>query len=1222
MFTFKKVCAFIFQIALALTASTTMLAQCVNVDFESGTFANWQGATGSSYPGAPIPAFNTMTPGIVNGRHTIMTGAGVDPFTGQPVVAPGSNFSARLGNSGIGAQYERLRYAFTVTANSTLLIYKYAVVFENPSSHTNAEMPRFEVSIRNQNGNIIPCTLYEVFAGSGIPGFQNAGSGIVFRPWTTVGVDLTAYIGQTITLEFGTADCYQTGHFGYAYVDAACGPLQIDARYCVNNSQGVLTAPPGFNYLWSTGQTTQSIIINNPQQGQQVSCTITSITGCVATLNTVLSPSSTIADFVVTNNCMGNATFTDSSIYNNGSAGPHFWDFGDGATDTSANPVHAYANPGTYNITLIAENDIGCSDTITQPVTIYPAAIAAFTYNNACEGSVVTFTDQSTISQGALNQWNWDLGNNTPPLLTQNGSYVYPDTGMYNVTLIVSANGQCPDTLTQQVSIKANPIADFAVTDVCLGTQSVFTNQSTTYWGNVTYNWNFGVAGGTSTQQSPTYTYANNGAYNISLIVTQTTPTNTCSDTIVQPLNINAVPAANFTSDQYLCLGEQTVFTNQSTISTGEALTYAWNFGDNSTSALTSPTHTYANYGTFTATLITSTGKGCADTIQYPQNIYAVPSAVVAPDVTSGCEPLAVNYVGQSTVAAGNITGWAWNLGNSNTSTAQNPTVSYPYGTYNVELVVAAGDANNTCYDTATYTINSYAVPVAAFTSDQYLCLGEATVFTNQSNVASNETLASDWNFGDNATSALTAPTHTYANFGTFTAELIVTTPNGCSDTTSAPQNIYAIPVAGIVTDINAGCQPITVNYTGQGTVGLGNITGFDWDLSTSSSTSQNTSSTYTNPGQYNIELVVAAGDANNTCYDTTTTVIDVYALPVADFSTANNCYGVTTGFNNLSNVSAGFIQNYDWDFGNAAGTSTLSDPFYLYPADGNYNVQLIVTTDNNCKDTIVNPITIYPLPIVNFVGDTLEGCDPLLVDFSDLSTVSGGTIVDWDWNFGDNNSSIEENPTHIFSNAGSYTVSLTVTSNEGCVDSVQFVNYVTVRPNPVAEFFAEPMSLDELNAENSVIETTNLSQGATYYQWNFGNGDSTNVFEPTVSYSAAGRYVITLYVENQWGCSDQTSREINVTPVFTFYVPNSFTPNADGDNDRWGGFGTNIKTYEMNVFNRWGEKIFTSPTMNFQWDGELKGQRVQDEVYVYVCKVVDIMGGEHVYRGTVTLIR
>jgi hypothetical protein len=278
---------------LLLLLASTSFAQCPNIGFESNNFSGWIGSRGFC---CPITMFAT---GIVANRHTITTGNGTDINTCNvvPIVAPGSIHSARLGNDDVGSEAEGLSYTFTVTPTSNLISYQYAVVFEDPG-HTPAEQPRFEASIVRANGTIVSCTRFTATAASNLPGFQSCsrfdtqGQQIFvrYKNWSTVAADVSAYMGQTLTLKFQTGDCSQGGHFGYAYVDASCGPLQLAIDYCVNDMYAVVTAPTGFfTYLWSTGETTQTIYVN-PLQVSNVTCVITTVSGCTSVVSVPIVP--------------------------------------------------------------------------------------------------------------------------------------------------------------------------------------------------------------------------------------------------------------------------------------------------------------------------------------------------------------------------------------------------------------------------------------------------------------------------------------------------------------------------------------------------------------------------------------------------------------------------------------------------------------------------------------------------------------------------------------------------------------------------------------------------------------------------------------------------------------------------------------------------------------------------------------------------------------------
>jgi hypothetical protein len=273
-------------LAMSLILTLNLVAQgCYNADFELGNFTGWQGRRGDC---CPITLSNN---GIANGRQTIMS-TGIDPNTcgGLSTVYSG-NFSARLGNDNVGAQAEGLTFTFNVTPQSTLVQYAYAVVFEDPG-HTDDEQPRFNSRVRLSDGSIISCTDYMVTAASNLPGFQSCPGidsqgdpvNIAWRDWSTVTVDLSAYIGQTVTLEFETGDCSLGGHFGYAYIDAGCAPSLLDMMpdtICVGETV-TLQAPLGYqSYLWTPGgQTTPSITVS-PSNDTVYQLNLVAFNGCV-----------------------------------------------------------------------------------------------------------------------------------------------------------------------------------------------------------------------------------------------------------------------------------------------------------------------------------------------------------------------------------------------------------------------------------------------------------------------------------------------------------------------------------------------------------------------------------------------------------------------------------------------------------------------------------------------------------------------------------------------------------------------------------------------------------------------------------------------------------------------------------------------------------------------------------------------------------------------------
>jgi hypothetical protein len=349
-------------------------SQCGNTDFETGDFTGWNARLGTCCPIA-LP-----TAGFANTRQTIMT-QGIDPHTcgGLRTVYQGT-YSARLGNDRVGAQAEGLSYSFVVTPQTNVIKYAYAVVFQDPG-HAPGDQPRFQSRIRLANGTVIPCTDYTVTAASNLPGFQYCPppppdtSNVAWKDWTEVALDLSAYTGQTVSLEFETGDCKLRGHYGYAYIDAVqCGMLDTHIPYCSGDNSLTINAMGGFvSYLWENGDTTQTTTIN-PSLYDTVSCVVTTYSGCQITLHYILDATPIIPSFNAPNVCLGNITqFNNTTQPLPGYTLLYNWNFGDNNTSTAVSPTHTYLSVGTYNITLTASAlGSSCNASIQGQVTIYP----------------------------------------------------------------------------------------------------------------------------------------------------------------------------------------------------------------------------------------------------------------------------------------------------------------------------------------------------------------------------------------------------------------------------------------------------------------------------------------------------------------------------------------------------------------------------------------------------------------------------------------------------------------------------------------------------------------------------------------------------------------------------------------------------------------------------------------------------------------------------------
>jgi gliding motility-associated-like protein len=273
--------------------------------------------------------------------------------------------------------------------------------------------------------------------------------------------------------------------------------------------------------------------------------------------------------------------------------------------------------------------------------------------------------------------------------------------------------------------------------------------------------------------------------------------------------------------------------------------------------------------------------------------------------------------------------------------------------------------------------------------------------------------------------------------------------------------------------------------------------------------------------------------------------------------------------------------------------------------------------------------VEIYPLPEVNFTVDTNFGCQPFRAWFTDQTYIPTPYLLSqWEWSFGDGTGTVSsQNPEHTYwdeelgdFDTGVYTVSLQVTSANGCVSDTSYENYMVEYPKPVALFSVDPERTEILFPKFNITDISTPNVVDWYYTW--GDNGTSTIQHPSHVYQDTGSYNIVQYVTTQFGCMDTAEFTVIVDPDFRFYIPSAFTPDADDINDEFFGSGIGIKEYKMRIYDRWGELIFESNEHDYHWDGTYRGEQVQKGVYVYHFQLLDVKGEPHVYRGGVTLFR
>jgi PKD repeat protein len=851
------------------------------------------------------------------------------------------------------------------------------------------------------------------------------------------------------------------------------------------------------------------------------------------------SPVTPVASFVINNSaqCLtGNSfSFTDSSKISVGSIAAWAWDFGDGKTSTSQNPSHTYTSSGTFTVKLIVTSSLGTTDNISKTVTVYIQATPSFTINNSGQcltGNSFSFTDKSTITSGTITSWAWNFGDlNTSA--SQSPTHSYTSGGVFKVSLKTTTNNGCTDTVSKYVNVYSMPTASYSVnssTQCKNGNSFVFTDNSTVSGSTLgTWAWDFGDLG-TSATENPTHVYSSTGTFTIKLKVTSAVG---CAANTSGSVTVNPSPTAAYSiNSSSQCLsGNSFSFTDKSTISSGTISTYSWDFGDLNTSASQNPSHSYSAAGTYRVKLKVTSSSGCVDTTSKTVNVYPQPSSLFTVNNATQCKNgNSFVFTNKTTISSGSITTSAWDFGDG--STGSNFNASHTYtggGTFTVKLKVTS---NNGCTDSTTQKMTVYPSPAGSFSvNNTAQCFaGNSFVLTDKSTLASGTISTWAWDFGDGNTSSTQSPSHSYGTSGTYTIKLKITANSGCTDTISKVITVYPQPKAGFTINNASQCyNGNSYKFTDNSSISSGSLSSWAWDFGDAgTSAAQNPSHTYAAPGTYTIKLKITS---SNGCLDSLSKTVTVYPQPKASatVNTVSQCFGSENFiFTDKSTVPAGFIASWNWNFGDGTSIGT-QNPSHKYLTTGTYTVKLTVTTNGGCTDTSSLTTKVNPQPAAAFSINNSNQCfSTNSFNFTDKSTIAGGSISTWAWNFGDGNVSSLQSPTNSYKSPGTYTVSLKITSDLGCTDS--FAKTVNIFAMPTAAFSVDQTA--ECLPGNSFNFTDNSNVGSgkiSSWIWNFGDGINGSAQNPIHSYLKAGIYLVKLKAFTNNGCVDSTSKTIRV---------------------------------------------------------------------------------------------
>lgn len=948
-----------------------------------------------------------------------------------------------------------------------------------------------------------------------------------------------------------------------------------------DGSASVITfgGTPGYTYTWMPGGSNGNTVAGLTAGPDSVM--VTDANGCTeTTVFNINQPTTLTANINSSTNvsCFGG---------NNGAAT---------VTVTGGTPVYTYSwapfggngptanglTAGTYTVTITDGN--GCTTTanvnITEPAAVL-AATSAVTDVNCFGASTGSATINATGGTAPYNYtWSPTGAGQTTNNLAQ---------GNYTV-LVADANG-CQTNVAFTITEPSPISTTLLVTNPSCGLANgaIVTNVT---GGVAPYAYAWAPGGG----NTPFISGLLPGNYFVDI-----TDANGCVSSLTTTLTNTPGPSVTATAVDISCFGGADGSATAN-ISGGTApYNITWSpYGGNGLTAngLTA--------GVYTVNVVD--GLGCTDFATIPVGQPTPITVSIASISTVTCNG---GNDGTVTVNATGGTGpytydWAPILSTSQTVTG------LAAGVYSV----TATDANG-CTGVLSVTMTE---PTNLFSSiglsTNPTCFGVAN--GSATVVATGGTIPYSYLWTDGQTGA------TAFNLGAGMISVTVTDSNGC--TTSSDVTLVEPPqivtVAGPNDTICLGDQA-TLTATASG--GVGNFS-FAWQPG-----GQVTGGVIQPSPTADTDYIVIAYDQNGCPGTPDTTAVIVYSLDASNVLTTASLSPICPGQSSdilctVTGTNPDDQLTYTWNQGLPNGPG----PHTVTPAAP---TTYVVTVTNSCGVSVQDSVSVIfnPPPILNISASADSACAPAAITFTDSSVTGNFTdqIHNWFWDFGDGNTSQLQDPTHVYTTSGTFDVTLTVVTGNGCTsNNLGTPIQVTIFPFPEADFDVASTTLD---LPYDLLITENQSINATSYLWSFGDGSTSTDDEPTHMYGAVGTYNVELVAYNDFNCSDTARIEVITTADLVF--PNAFTPNPDGSsggyydiasltNDIFFPYTSGVVEYELQIFNRWGELVFETNDVFQGWDGYYRGELSAQGVYVWKVNA-QLNDGRTISKiGDVTLLR
>ncbi len=913
--------------------------------------------------------------------------------------------------------------------------------------------------------------------------------------------------------------------------------------------------------------------------------------------------------------CRNDAVAFTATNINANNINAYNWSFGDNSTtglvSSGAYVTHSYTTSGSFIPTLVTQDILGCMDTVVNNVklTVYGPKVGFTNDSGICINTTASFRD-STKTDGThpIQKWLWTYEPNIAQTYTSAASYTHQYTagGYYDVKLVVFDSYGCKDSVVKTKALEVtNPQAIFSLADSikCSKNNVTFINGSVGK--KLKYNWDFGD-GTTSadTSSATTHSYAAEGVYSVSLMITDKFKCK--SDTSKQ----KAITVSNPKAAMLINGPTSTTCPPLLIKPLNQSIRYtslSWSFGDGSISKLDTPSHNYIMGGNFDLQLVAKGFGECYDTAHQSISLKG-PSGSFAYNPLLHCNPSSVTFKCQTKNAV-KIT-WDFNDGVVEQDKGSD-SITHVYknnGQYLPKLLMTDKDG---CFvglenlDTL-YISGAKADYVA---TSQAACDSSLAAFAQTSVPYYDQIQSYQWSFGDGATSSQQTPEHYYKTSGNYQTKLLVTTNGGCTDSITYPIDVvvHKTPKVTIAAP-DSVCAATSVAYYGSDNLNEPG-SGWLWNFADNNkdSSGSRTHHIFNSGGTYNVNVIVTTPSG---CADTTSRLLNVVALPNVSLGPDSFvCKGSTIM------LAATGANTYSWQADNTLSCTGCATPMAAPLTNTSYSV--VGTNTFGCKAADTIAIEVVNPQKITVINDTL------CIGENATLQVSGADQYSW------SPALYLDNPNSAspqFHAAKDTTIlySVTGTDRKKCFTDTKTLA-VKVYPIPHIEIAQHDVNL---NVGFSIKLNTQSSADVTQWRWepqaflsDARIGSPVASPRQTITYSCVAT--------NNGSCfaRDQVTVHVMCNGA-NLFVPNTFSPNGDGVNDKFFPHGTgvfNIKS--IRIFNRWGQEVFERSNFvandeSAGWDGKLKGQPLESDVYVYMLEIICENNSVIPFKGNVTLLR